>query len=711
MVSDRPAFRLQVVVIEQLGIAERARTPAVAAGPLGRGPIVRTALLHRLCATAEIPYVTIVAPAGYGKTTLLVQWAERDPRRTEWVALGPEDDEPDVVASLVGPAVAGRGRLVVVDDVQIVRRASSRATLRRLLDRVPPGTTVALAGRSEPRLPLARLRAQGLLLEIGAADLALSPREAQSLLRHAGVLLPEHGVAELEERTEGWPAALHLAALSLRAGGTAASFGGDDRFVADYLAAEHLSELSPRDRRFVTRTSVLERLSADACDALLGRADSVRTLDSLDRKSFVVPLDRRRRRYRYHRLVRDFLRWELERSDPDAARVLNLRAADWSERNGDTEQALLHAVAADDVERAAALAARAAFRALAQGRLDDIERWHDTLGDDAVEPHAELCIASSLAQALRGRASASHRAADAAARVMDGNDPRLRLLHSLRCRDGLEQMLDDAAAAWPALGPGDPWWAVARLARGVALRLTGDEARAERDLCDATELGRAVDAVDVLVAALCVRSLAAADAERTGEADDLADEAATAWETGAGDPSAVHALLHAVSARTALRRGDRDAAAAATERADELRPFLTYALPWLAVMTMLELAHVRIALNEADGARELLRGVDEILRVRPRLGTLVRRAVDLRRRAHALSEPEGRWASSLTSAEARLLPLLATHLSFREIGEHLFVSRNTVKTQAISVYRKFGVSSRSDAVARALDLGLIDDGR
>jgi LuxR family maltose regulon positive regulatory protein len=173
--------------------------------------------------------------------------------------------------------------------------------------------------------------------------------------------------------------------------------------------------------------------------------------------------------------------------------------------------------------------------------------------------------------------------------------------------------------------------------------------------------------------------------------------------------SLVALLLEAVGARNSALQGDLAEAAAALERADRLLPHATPAVPWLAAYALLELVRVRLALGDADGARALLRRVSDIFRVRPRLGVLVQLQAELDGRTHTLAEPEGRWASSLTPAEQRLLPLLATHLSFREIGERLFVSRNTVKTQAIAVYRKFGVTSRSAAIERAVTLGLIDE--
>ena len=164
--------------------------------------------------------------------------------------------------------------LLVVDDVDVLEGDKALDVVAALADDVPAGSTLALAARSEPRLPLARLRAEGRLLELGPDDLALTRKEAQTLLRHAGVLLPEPEVAELERRTEGWPAGMYLAALSLRSGGDPWTFSGDDRYVADYLRAEHLTPLTPTVRSFLMRTSVLERMNPAICDAVLERTDS-----------------------------------------------------------------------------------------------------------------------------------------------------------------------------------------------------------------------------------------------------------------------------------------------------------------------------------------------------------------------------------------------------------------------------------------------------
>jgi LuxR family maltose regulon positive regulatory protein len=665
-----------------------------------RGVVARTALVGRLRAATDTPIVTIVAPAGYGKTTLLEQWAERDPRPCAWLSL-------DSAREQRWPR---RPILLVVDDVDVLEGDEALEVVAALADDVPDGSTLALAARSEPRLPLARLRAEGRLLELGPDDLALTRKEAQTLLRHAGVLLPEPEVAELERRTEGWPAGLYLAALSLRSGGDPWTFSGDDRYVADYLRAEHLTPLRPTVRSFLMRTSVLERMNPAICDAVLERTDSARRLDAFERSSLlVVPLDRNRSAYRYRRLVRDFLRSELERRHPELVSVLNRRAADWCEANGAPETAVDYAAAAGDLDHVAHLVARLALPAYQEGRIVMVERWLRLLNElPALDRHPDLCLIGAWVHALRGRAPDSQRWADAAKRGLTADDPRRRLLHALRCSEGTERMLDDAAAAYDAVPPGGVWEPTALVALGVAHHLAGDDDRADATLSRAVEAAAAAGAVDTQIAALSERSLLAAARGAHADADAFAAEASATADSRRLGASVTRALELAASARAALHRGDRERAESEIAHAHRLRPLLTHAVPWLSVQVGIELARTQLTLADVAAARSLLLEIDGILRLRPELGRLVDDAAVLRSQIRALDEPDGRWASSLTSAELRLLPLLATHLSFREIGDRLFVSRNTVKTQAISVYRKFGVSSRSEAIERAAELGLVD---
>jgi LuxR family maltose regulon positive regulatory protein len=699
-----------VAVVEPLIRTDAARPKHPAAPPAARHAVIRTGLVHRVCTAPPSSVATIVAPAGYGKTMLLAQCAERDGRDVLGVAFEPEDDDADGVELLLGAITEEPNLLALVDDVHVLQSRPALGTLERLLDHMASGTTVALSGRRLPRLPLARLRAEGRLLEIGVDELALSNREAETLLRRAGAVLPRPEATALAERLEGWPAALFLAALSVRSGTPPETLDGEDGFLADYLETEHLSELAGAQRRFAVGAAVLEELTPEACDALLGRRDSSELLEALESAGVVAAVDHHHRRYRYPRIVRDVLLAELEQSEPERARDLHRAAAVRAAEQGSTEEALEHAVAAADVDLIAELAATLAVSSCGRGRLDVLEPSLAVLHDEpVVESHPDLCLAASWLLAVRGRAPNSQHWADAALRGLPGGDARVHVLQALRCRDGADQMLDDTTAACRNLAPGAAWRPAAMLAHGVALLLAGDAARAEHDLVEAVELASAAEASELRIVGLCCLALLAIAGNDHADADAFATEAASAAAAEPPAESVVALLVEAVAARDAARRDDNAEAAAGLERAEQLLDYATPAVPWLAALALLELAHVRVALADAEGARALLRHVTDIFRVRPRLGVLVERSAEIDRRTHTLADPAGRWACSLTPAESRLLPLLATHLSFREIGERLYVSRNTVKTQAIAVYRKFGVTSRSAAIARAIEFGFIDE--
>jgi LuxR family maltose regulon positive regulatory protein len=668
-------------------------------------------LVDRLCGAVDASIATIVAPAGYGKTTLLAQWAERDGRDVLGVAFEPEDDDPATIERLLEPIAEEPALLALVDDVHVLRSPESVDALTRLLESASAGTTVALSGRSLPPLRLARTRAEGRMVEIAAEDLALTGSEAERLLHLAEAPLSPEAAAALGERLEGWPAAIFLAALSLRNGTPVETLNGDDGYLADYLETEYLCGLSRAQRRFVMQTAVLEELTPERCDALLGgKRSSEGILASLQRAGVAAAVDHHQRRYRYPRIVREYLLAELERSEPEAARDLHRSVAAQAAAGGDIEEALAHAAAAGDIDHTAELAGLLAVPACGQGRFDALEPWLTLLRNEPiVDSQPDLCIAASWLYKVRGRPGEARHWADAARRGLGDDDARLKLLHGLECRAGVAQMLDDTTAACAALPAGDAWQPFATLAQGVALVLTGDIAAGEQALVEAVELASAAGATELRVLALCILTLVAIAENAHADADAFAAEVAALVEIEAPSASLVALLVHATRARSAAGHGDLAAAEVSLEETDDLLGCATPAVPWLATIALLELAHVRLALADATGARVLLRRVTDIFRVRPKLGVLTEQSDDLDRRTRALSQPEGRWASSLTPAERRLLPLLATHLSFREIGTHLYISRNTVKTQAIAVYRKFGVTSRSAAIARAIDLGLIDD--
>ena len=267
-------------------------------------------------------------------------------------------------------------------------------------------------------------------------------------------------------------------------------------------------------------------------------------------------------------------------------------------------------------------------------------------------------------------------------------------------------MREDAETAMRSAHPGSQAAAAGATLFGIAQVLAGDDVVGEQMLAEAGELAIEVGATDCATLALATRSLLANDRNDAAAAEALALQARDIVDSAHLDDYATSALTYVASARAALRHNNWTRAATDMERASQLTPLLTYALPWLAVQVRLELARAHLSLVNWSSAADVMGEVDELLARRPDLGVLNDQAAELQQRLAASNQLDDNWASSLTGAELRLLPLLTTHLSFREIAERLFVSRNTVKTQAISVYRKLGVSSRSEAIERATELGL-----
>jgi LuxR family maltose regulon positive regulatory protein len=723
---------------------------------LPTGTVRRSSLIERLARDDSRPIVSVVAPAGYGKTTLLAQWAERNGQAFAWVSVDEGDNDPKVLLTYVAEALnavepvgkrvfdalASAGSSVpgsvvprlgsafssmispvalVLDDVHLLHDTECRAALSVLADHVPAGSRLVLAGRAEPPVRTARLRAEGKLIEIGPGDLSLTRNEASSLLRAAEVALGEDEVAELHRRAEGWPVGLYLAALYLREGGTlgqaAASFGGDDRFVGEYVESELLARISAAQRAFLTRTAVLERMCGPLCEAVLELPGSAAMLAELARSNLLlVPLDRRGQWYRYHHLFRDMLLGELERQAPGLLPVLRRRAAAWCQRSDLAEEALEYSIAAGDTDTAARLVEQLWRPTYRQGRITTLQRWYGWLEDQGGIGGRPVAAAHAATLAsITGRSAEAERWADAVDRWQDGyaarpDDPYAggwaASLRAEMCRHGVEQMRADADEAAQKLAAANlviPWNIVLQ---GVARALCGDLDGGDAFLQDAISMREI--APDVLAAALCERSLVAIARGEWDRAEALATQAAAGLRRAGIEDSQATALTCAVRARIAMHRGDVPVAQNELVNAQRLRHLLTHAFPYLAVQARVEMARVYLALSDFSGARTLMREIDDVLRRRPGLGTLVGEAHALRTQLAKARGTSVAGASALTAAELRLLPLLSTHLSFAEIAAELFVSPNTAKTHAVSIYRKLDAGSRGQAVARARELGLLE---
>jgi LuxR family transcriptional regulator, maltose regulon positive regulatory protein len=723
--------------------------------PLARPGIVpRTVLLDRLLASHAAPVISVVAPAGYGKTTLLAQWAQRKGPRVGWLSVDQRDNDPAVLltylavaldriepidpsvfrtlaapsawaAATVVPRIAAALSVMtgpvalVLDHVELLGNVQCMDAVAELALQLPAGSQLALVSRSRPPLPVGLLRAQGRMVEIGVEDLAMDRLEARGVLEGAGVRVGEVEVGELVRRTEGWPVGLYLAALALQAGApkrdVRAGFTGVDRLVADYVWSELLARLPQRTVSFLTRTAVLDRLCGPLCDAVLDAKGSAEVLESLERSNLLlVPLDRQRRWYRYHHLFGELLRAELERREPELVPQLHVRAAAWCEGNGLPELAVDHAQAAGDADRVARLVTRLVQPAYAAGRVDSARRWLAWFEDQGlIHRYPPVAVQGAWLHALVGQPAEAERWVDAAERssfagaLPDGSTTEswVALLRALLCRDGVERMRADAQAAVAGLSPGSPWRATALLLEGIAYLLDGQADRADPILAHTVEVAIDVGAIPAASAALAQRCIVAMERDQWHQAEPLAERALGIMRAGRLDDYVMSPFIYAVAARTAIHRGEVPRAKQYLARAARLRPLLTSAMPHRSVQTLLELARAYQGLDDVAGARVLVRQARDILRQRPALGILAGQVEELRSQL-AMVGGGTVGVSSLTTAELRLLPLLSTHLSFREIGQRLHLSRHTVKTHAISIYRKLGVASRSQAVQHLQQLGL-----
>lgn len=666
--------------------------------PLPAGVVERSRLVDRLEELAQQPLTVVAAPTGYGKTTLLVSWAAATERLVAWASLGARDLDAEafwtVVAATLTRAEPGLrfglhqadgsgdpvlrtasalGSLaedltLVLDGYEHASRAGLDPDLARFLELAPETLHVVVSTRVAPDLALPRRRARGTVGELGAADLRLDEDETAAVLRQ-GV-----DAASFMRRTEGWPAAAHLGALAARAAAdpdeALRNFSGAARDVSDYLRLELLDAQPDAVRSFLLETSLLDRLTAPLCDALLQRHDAEATLRALVRAGgFVVPADGARHEYRYVRPVAEFLRAELLRTAPERILELHRRAAAACERAGLFQEAARHAREAFGEDEAARLLSRHALELVRHGRTEHLERL----------------------LATRGGAVAARR------RPALGAELR-RLAESTRDVPALARAGERVAALSAGL-PSGPVRAVvrstARAAQAYALFLSGSLAEAHEAGAAAyatTGVGTGAPAAQ----SAAVASLAASRLGLGAAAAPLARASASGLRRRGirtGSAAALSLLAEgAVVERADSRRAKRLCAAAARHAGDPA----TRALALLHLARLRPPAAAQAALDEARVELSCCSGASLLETM------LVEREAEL-------GSAEGTDAATgeLSPAEQRVLRLLATRLTRREVADELYVSVNTVKTHARVIYRKLGVRTRSAAVETGRELNLV----
>jgi LuxR family maltose regulon positive regulatory protein len=700
----------------------------------------------------------VEAPAGFGKTTLIAQWwsSPSEQRSFAWLSLDRGDDDPgrlwwhiacalyracpgldgaNVLRALREPTPDIEGTVLpmlinalaalpdevvlVLDDYHVIRDQACLEQTASFLVHLPATVQLVVITRATPALPLARLRAAGDLVELGMSELRFAAPDAAAFLHSAsGTELGQPDLDRLVQRTEGWPAGLYLAALSLRNHPTPASFvadfTGDNRFIVDFLAEEVLGQQPPEIRQFLARTSVLGRFCAPLCAAVTGEADAARIIDVLERENlFVVPLDETRRWFRYHHLFAQVLHAELVRTDAGLIPELHRRAGAWHRAAGSVSEAVQHALAAADAPGAVDLIAQHWYAYIDVGRGTAVRGWLGALSDAqiAASPLAAHCVA--WAAALCGEPEPVRRwlpvieAAPQDGMLPDGirsMASSAALLRGVYGFDGLAIMRQAAAAAAQIEDdPASPWYTLAQAAHGFCLYLSGELEAAVPPLEQAVASDGSATLVGVLACAtLALVSLELGRLTRARELALAARRLATQDELAETPQSS---LAYTAAGAVYAAEGRYKEGRSELRRAVRVRRRLPGLSPWATLEAELRLAGVLLALGDSAGAADLLSEVEGVLALFPdgtgclqaRLGRLRRQLVLARRVG-----PD----DSLTEREADVLRLLRGSLSLREISRELYVSPNTVKTHAQAIYRKLGVSTRLDAVRRGREIGV-----
>jgi LuxR family maltose regulon positive regulatory protein len=719
--------------------------------------VARRELIALLRESTGRALTVVTAPPGFGKTTLMAAWSAGEQRQVAWLSLDESDNDParffvyavaalrSVEPEIGAPALAAHGTpgaglvevvlplllnelagleepvVLVLDDYHVITNGEIHEALAYLVERLPRSLRLVLATREDPPLPLGRLRARGELGELRAHELRFSAEESTRFLNEALALdLSGPDIDRLQARTEGWPAALYLAALSLQGrsdpSGLIEAFAGDDRHVVDYLTGEVLARQPAELRSFLLRTSILSRLCGPLCDAVTEADGSAQVLAELERSNLLLlPLDTKREWYRYHQLFAELLRHELEQAEPELVPALQRRASAWCSGAGLIVEAAGYANAAGDVDAAVELVGCYWSLFMDQRQLTTVSHWLDALPPDVVAEHRTLCFAGAMVTSHMRRLDEAERWLEVADNApplagSDGPAPPLEALRAwLRLLRG--DVEGSIAAARQAIAIEPSAALPAQLLLGGALWWAQQLPEARTLLEPASRKAEAAGLFSPAIFMLGVRAAIELELEDAGRAEALAGEALELTRRVDLDEHPFSATAHIVLGKARARRGELREASTEIERGIQLAERVN---AWhTETYGVLALAEIRQRAREPAAARRLLaqaRAIVGALRDADPATAFARieqteRALRLRpvRERHAGGVPF--W--ELSERELAVLRLLASNLSQREIAAELYVSFNTVKTHTRAIFRKLGVASRAEAVARARELGLL----
>jgi LuxR family maltose regulon positive regulatory protein len=725
--------------------------------------LVRRGLLKLLHDALDFKVSLLSAPTGYGKTTLLAHWRQVEEAELPfaWVSLDEQDNDPvrlwrhivealrQVVPEeehfganvLVGTSAAGQGfvgtmlpRLIneiaelphqivlVLDDYQFITWGDAHESVTFFVEHLPENIHLVISSRSDPPLPLWRWLARGEMNEIRTEQLAFSEEEADCLLNEKmGLGIDPNDVIVLLERTEGWPAGIYLASLSLQnredKHAFIESFRGSNRYIVGLLGEEVLAGLTEEVRQFLLETSVLRRMTGPLCDAVTGREGSARLLRELARSNlFVVSLDEQGEWYRYHQLFSELLLYELESDQPELAPTLRERASAWLEGEDYFEDAIRQAIAATDYERVGLLIARHWYGYVVAGQTATVQLWLEYLPEVTITQDSALALVKAWMCALGGQREESARFLRLAEGIPhegplpDGTtsvESGVTVLRATFGFSGVQSMVEMARRA-TELEPAErsPWAALVRYALGTSLYLSGEAQEARKPLEEALLLTED-DQPLVRVVSLSFLSLVATE---EGYLEEAESHARAAQELVEGlRPYRIPQISQAPIALGCVlaERGKLEEAREELESGLSTRRRLPGLSPWPTLIGLLGLAPVLAALGDRAGARAVLAEARTILEAYPDAGMFPERLERQEHKLRARKAREGLLDGELTERELDVLRLLLGESSTRQMAQSLYVAPSTVRTQIKSIYRKLGVSSRKRAVDEARARGLI----
>jgi len=723
------------------------------APPARKQTVPRDRLLERLRPGPGIKVTIVAAPAGSGKTTLLGAWRdlERPARPVAWLSLDEGDNDPVVLWSYVlaalrsqcpdlrvsaPPEVLGSARIMdrflpelvneliaigdaalVLDDFHRLGSGLARDSVAWFVDHAPSTLQLVLATRSDPPLPLGAMRAHGELVEIRAAELGFTTEEAEMLLNDRLDLGLEPGsVNDLVERTEGWPAGLYLAALSLQAvedrPAFLTTFGAESRNVVDFLIGEVLEAHDTATLTLMLRCSILERLCGSLCDAVLEQEGSDELLARLSHSNlFLLPLDDRGTWYRFHHLFAQLLRVELEHREPGLAATLHRRASAWHREHGSTDEAIEHALEAGAFVEARELITTTWFQYTQVARHATVVTWIERFPLEVRRQDPHLLLVAAWVYLLSGQRDASGAAISAVERLRpfdpgplpDGFssiEADLALLQGFLTWGDLRYAVERGRRAAELEGPTSPWRPVTDVASGWCLYLLGEFLEADRWFAAATQPALDLEQWRVAVSSLVGRSLVAEALRRTDEQSALAARAVALLQEQRLEGADTE--LSIALGATLESRGDLGSALASFERAVAVHR--DSGQPPLLALALIRQAAVLRALDreaEAQAAAEEARGAVDSC---PDPGILASWLEDVERPPRTRRRNDD---DTLSERELVVLRALTGPLSEREIGRELYLSHNTIHTHTRSIYRKLGVSSRNEAIRRGRELGIL----